>query len=80
MNRLLIAVALVALSTPALAVPGTGSPNYRDALPGAGRDYHRYVQPESEQHQKQSNAGNSQTNDPYWMPCHITGAGYNSCD
>ena len=69
MNRLLIAVALVALSTPALASPG-----------GGRTGFYRYVQPESEQHQKQSKAGNSQTNDPYWMPCHITGAGYNSCD
>ena len=68
MNRLFIAVALAALSTPALA--------RGEAVP----DHHRYVQPTSEQHQKQSKAGNSQTNDPYWTPCHITRAGYNSCD
>jgi len=66
MNRLLIAVALAALSTPALA--------RGEAVP----DHHRYVQPTSEQHQKQSNAGNSQTNDPYW--CHITRFGHASCD
>ena len=57
MNRLLIAVALAALSTPALA---RGEP---------GPDYHHYVQPRSEQHQRQSQTGNSQTNDPYWQPC-----------
>ena len=51
-----IAIALTAaLSTPALAVPG------------ARPDYHRYVQSE-EQHQKQSQAGNRQNNDPYWNP------------
>jgi hypothetical protein len=69
MNRLLGALALTAaLSTPALA---RGE---------AGPYHHRYVQPTSEQHQKQSKAGYSQTNDPYWKPCHFTSAGYNSCD
>jgi len=68
MNKLLIAVALAALSTPA------------EARGEAGSDHHRYVQPTSEQHQRQSKAANSQTNDPYWRPCHITRAGYNSCD
>jgi putative SOS response-associated peptidase YedK len=60
--------------------PKTKSGNAPLPVPGAGRDYHRYVQPKSEQLQKQSQAGNSQTNDPYWRPCHITSAGYNSCD
>ena len=63
MNRLLIAIALAALSTPALA---RGE---------AGPDHHNYVQPTSEQLQKQSKADNSQ-----WRPCHITRAGYNSCE
>jgi hypothetical protein len=55
MSKLLIATALTAaLSTQALAVPGAGPPSYRDAVPGAGRDSHRYVQPRSEQLQKQS--------------------------
>ena len=37
MSKFLIAIALTAaLSTPALAVPGAGPPNYRDAVPEAG--------------------------------------------
>ena len=50
------------------------------AAPGAGPDYHRHVPPKTEQRQTQSQVQNSQTNDPYWKPCHITRAGYNSCD
>ena len=47
MSKLLIAIALTAaLSTPALAVPETGTPKARDAVPGAGplnyRDNVRY--------------------------------------
>ena len=65
MSKLLIAIALTAaLSTPALAVPG------------AGPDYHRYVQ--SERHQKQSQACNRQNNDPYWKPCNYSDS--NSCE
>ena len=61
MNRLLVALALTAaLSTPALA---RGE---------AGPYHHRYVQPTSEQHQRQSQTANSQTNDPYWQPCDYT--------
>jgi hypothetical protein len=48
MNRLLIAVVLAALSTPAL-VRGKAEP-----------DNHSYTQPTAERHQKQSKAGNSQ--------------------
>jgi hypothetical protein len=63
MNRLLITIALAALSTPALA---RGE---------AGPDQRSYAQPRYEQHQKQSRADNSQ-----WTRCHITRAGYNSCE
>jgi len=48
MNRLLIAVVLVALSTPALA---RGE---------AGPDNQSYTQPTTERHQQQSKADNSQ--------------------
>ena len=63
MNKLLFAIALAALSIPALA---RGEP---------GPDYHSYVQPTSEQHQKQSNAGNSQR-----RPCYVPRAGLYRCE
>jgi hypothetical protein len=67
MNRLFVALALTAaLSTPALA------------MPGARADDHRQVQPRSEQ--KQSQARESRTNDPYWQPCHYSSYMDNSCE
>jgi hypothetical protein len=60
MTKLLFAVAFTAaLSTPALAVPGTKS------------DY-RHVHSKSELPQNQSQPSNGQTNDPYWKPCHFS--------
>ena len=60
MTKLLFAVAfMAAMSTPALAVPGTRS------------DY-RHLHSKSELPQKQSQASNGQTNDPYWKPCHFS--------
>jgi len=69
MSKLLIAVAFTAaLSTPALAVPGTKS------------DY-RHVHSKSEPPQNQSQPSNGQTNDPYWKPCHFSRyGGMNTCD
>jgi hypothetical protein len=67
MNRLFVAPALTAaLSTSALA------------MPGARADDHRQVQPRSEQ--KQSQARESRTNDPYWQPCHYSSYMDNSCE
>ena len=65
MNRFLVALSLAAaLSTPALAMPGPRPDN------------HHQVQTRAEQ--AQSQARESQTNDPYWQPCQVSD--YNTCE
>ena len=70
MTKFLVAIALVcAFSVPAsAALTGTGPES---------KPEHRPVQSEQ---QDRSQTRSSQSSDPYWKPCHITRAGYNSCD
>jgi hypothetical protein len=69
MNKLLIAIALSAiLSTPALA------------MPGAGPEHQRHVQPNPETRQNQKQVMNSHDTDPYWKPCRYSDYGDNTCE